>query len=81
VAGDKNPAGCRDNQTSADAFINGTYNGAFTYFFCKHVRDTQGVIARADLLTRLRASLKHEGYDQVPQLECPSGARKKKVLE
>jgi metacaspase-1 len=74
-------AGCRDNQTSADALIGGAYNGAFTYYLCKHLRDTQGGITRADLLKSLRASLKHEGYDQVPQLECPSPAKKKKLLE
>jgi metacaspase-1 len=74
-------AGCRDNQTSADALISGTYNGAFTYYFCKHLRDTQGGVSRAELLKRLRASLKYEGYDQVPQLECLGTAKKKKVLE
>jgi hypothetical protein len=26
-------------------------------------------ISRTELLKRLRASLKHEGYEQVPQLE------------
>jgi hypothetical protein len=74
-------SGCRDNQTSADAYIGGTYNGAFSYYFCKHLRDTQGVIPRAELLKRLRASLKHENYDQVPQLECPAAWKKKKMLE
>lgn len=74
-------AGCKDNQTSADAFIGGAYNGAFTYYFCRHIRDAQGVITRAELLKRLRASLKHEGYGQIPQLECPAPAKKKKLLE
>ncbi|PIP38061.1 MAG: hypothetical protein COX19_14765 [Desulfobacterales bacterium CG23_combo_of_CG06-09_8_20_14_all_51_8] len=74
-------SGCKDNQTSADAYIKGTYNGAFIYYFCKHIRDAQGAITRADLLKRLRASLKHEGYDQIPQLECPAAWKKKKVLE
>jgi len=32
------------------------------------------------LLKNLRASLNYEGYDQVPQLECPATARKKTVL-
>ena len=73
-------AGCKDNQTSADAHINGAYNGAFTYYLCKHIRDTQGAITRAELLKRLRASLRHEGYDQMPQLECPAAGKKKKVL-
>jgi hypothetical protein len=49
--------------------------------FCKTLRDAQGVITRAELLKRMRASLKHEGYDQIPQLECPAAAKKKKLLE
>ena len=63
-------AGCKDSQTSADALIDGHYNGAFTYYFCKHVRETGGNITRADLHTRLKNSLKYNRYDQVPQLEC-----------
>ncbi len=63
-------AGCRDNQTSSDADIGGKYNGAFTYYFCKHVRDAGGNITRGELLTRVRNSLRHYGFDQVPQLEC-----------
>ena len=73
-------AGCRANQTSADAFIKGAYNGAFTYYFCKHLRDVRGDISRAVLLKNLRSSLKHKGFNQVPQLECAAAARKKKVL-
>jgi hypothetical protein len=73
--------GCRENQTSADAWISGGYNGAFTYYLCKHIRATQGSITRSDLHKRLRASLRHEGYDQVPQLECLTTAKKKKLLE
>jgi len=74
-------SGCKDNQTSADAYISGTYNGAFTYYFCKSLRDAQGNLSRSDLLKRLRASLEYEGYDQVPQLECASARRKKRILE
>jgi hypothetical protein len=74
-------SGCRDNQTSADAYIGGTYNGAFTYYLCKHLRNVRGIISRADLLKLVRASLRHEGYSQVPQLECPASFRKKNLLE
>ena len=49
--------------------------------FCKTLRDAQGAITRAELLKRMRASLKHEGYDQIPQLECQATAKKKKLLE
>lgn len=70
-------AGCMDSQTSADAFINNAYNGAFTYFFCKHIRDTNGSATRKELLTRIRSSLKHGGYSQIPQLECEATVQKK----
>jgi metacaspase-1 len=68
-------AGCKDNQTSADAMIDGQYNGAFSYYFCKHVRENSGNISRADLYTRVKNSLKYNHYDQVPQLECKETLR------
>jgi metacaspase-1 len=74
-------AGCRDNQTSADAVIDGTPNGAFTYYFCKHIRDSSGTISRADLCSRIRNSLKHNHYDQVPQLECNDRFRKENIFK
>jgi len=74
-------SGCADNQTSADAIIGGKYNGAFTYYFCKHLRDVKGKISRADLLKRVRASLKHEDFDQVPQLEAVKAKKSKNLLE
>jgi hypothetical protein len=73
-------SGCRANQTSADAMIGGHYNGAFTYYLCKHLRDTQGGAVRSDLLKRVRASLKFNGFDQVPQLECARPEQKNAVL-
>ncbi len=73
-------AGCRDSQTSADAWIGNSYNGAFTYYLCKHIRDTQGQLPRGELIQRLRASLRHTGFSQVPQLECPTAERKKLLL-
>jgi hypothetical protein len=74
-------SGCADNQTSADAIIGGKYNGAFTYYFCKHLRDVKGKITRADLLKRVRASLKHEDFDQVPQLEASKAKKTKNLME
>ena len=74
-------SGCRENQTSADANINGSYNGAFTYYFCKHMRDANAELTRSEVLKRLRASLRFNKFDQVPQLECPASKLKKKVLE
>jgi metacaspase-1 len=65
-------AGCRDNQTSADAEIAGYYNGAFSYYFCKHIRENKGKVARNNLCTMVKNSLKFNKFDQVPQLECES---------
>jgi metacaspase-1 len=73
-------AACRANQYSADAEIGGRSSGAFTYFFCKHIRDCEGRIGRAELLKRVRASLKHEGFSQVPQLECPEDEKARPVF-
>lgn len=73
-------AGCKDNQTSADAYIDGTYNGAFTYYFCKHMRDTGGNLSRKELLQRIRNSLSYGGYSQTPQLEAEATVRSAKAL-
>ncbi|NTV95029.1 MAG: caspase family protein [Thiobacillus sp.] len=73
-------AGCRSDQTSADAFIDGKYNGAFTYYFCYHMRRSNGTLSRADLLTRIRSSLNHGGYSQIPQLETEATVRATRAL-
>ena len=73
-------AGCRDNQTSADAYIDGRYNGAFTYYFCKHIRETRGDISRAELLSRISNSLDHNEYSQLAQLECRENIKNEKVF-
>lgn len=68
-------AGCKDSQTSADAYIAGSFNGAFTYYFCKAMRDTNGTVARSELLRRLRQSLVFNRYSQTPQLEAEATVR------
>ena len=73
-------AGCKDNQTSADAYIDGAYNGAFTYYFCKHMRDGGSSLSRDELIKRIRASLVHNNYSQTPQLECEATVRKSQGL-
>ena len=73
-------AACRSDQYSADADVGGKPGGAFTYFFCKHIRDTQGNVTRAQLLKLVRASLKHEGFSQVPQLECEATGKARPVF-
>lgn len=60
--------GCRDTQTSAHAFINGTYNGALTYYLVQSIREANGKLSYRELHKQTLAKLKGE-YDQVPQLE------------
>jgi hypothetical protein len=61
-------AGCRDTQTSADAYIKGSYNGALTYYLVECIREAKGKLSYRELHKRTLAKLKGE-YDQVPQLE------------
>jgi hypothetical protein len=61
--------GCRDTQTSADAFINGRYNGALTYGLVNAIRTAKGRLTYQELHDRTMAALKQKKFDQVPQLE------------
>jgi hypothetical protein len=66
---------CAASQTAADARINGLFSGAFTFYFCKHVRESQGNLTRQALLARVRASLSATGFSQVPELAAPDTFR------
>ena len=61
--------GCRDTQTSADAFINGRYNGALTYGLVDAIRQAKGQLTYRELHDRVSQTLKAKDFDQVPQLE------------
>ena len=61
--------GCRDTQTSADAYIGGSYNGALTYHLVKAIRQAKGKLTYRKLHQEVIALLKQGDYDQVPQLE------------
>lgn len=61
--------GCRDTQTSADAFIDGRYNGALTFALVEAIRKSKGRLTYRELHDRASAVLKTRKYDQVPQLE------------
>ncbi len=68
-------AACRDNQTSADAYIGGQYHGAFTYYWVKEITAAKNKISRAELLKRVNKDLSTNGFLQVAQLECPATQR------
>jgi hypothetical protein len=65
-------SGCRDNQTSADAYVNylnkNIYSGAMTYAFLKTINDLGTKITLKTLLTNMRTILRSQYYTQIPQL-------------
>ena len=73
-------AGCRDNQTSAEAKIGGVYRGVFTYAFCKTLRAAGPTITRARLDSLVCAYIAKLGYGQVPQLEGTKDSLAEKVF-
>jgi hypothetical protein len=71
--------GCKSNQTSADAYFNNRYNGAFTYYFVKVTRDTQNKLARKDVIAEMRKQMKGQ-FAQVPQLEGNASNRAQVIV-
>lgn len=67
-------AGCRDDQTSADAYINQDYHGAFSYYFCKAIRDLGAQVDVKDVAKAVRTGLRDDNFTQVPQLEPASAS-------
>jgi len=65
-------AACRDDQTSADAYIDGKYRGALTYHLWRALRDADWSATYRALVAATGKELSHVGFDQVPQLEGPS---------
>ena len=64
-------AGCRPDQVSADAWIDGDYHGALTYYLCRAVTEARFRLTYGDLLTRVRRLLRDNRFDQVAELEAP----------
>ena len=62
--------GCRDTQTSADALIGGSFNGALTYNLVAAITEAKGALTHRELHDATSAKLKRGRFDQVPQLEA-----------
>ena len=71
--------GCKANQTSADAYFSGRYNGAFTYYFVKVMRDSKNKLSRKDVITKMRSLMK-SGFAQTPQLEGNASNRTQAII-
>lgn len=67
-------AGCRSDQTSADAVFDGRYNGAFTYYLLGELR-TDPTRSRRSILAAVTKSLAKGRFDQRAQLEGPAAAK------
>jgi hypothetical protein len=64
-------SGCRDEQTSADAYINNAFAGALTYAIFAILRANQASIRTftwSSLLRDLRYFMRVNKYDQIPQI-------------
>lgn len=59
-------SGCGEEQTSADAYIAGRYNGAFTYYDNKSYG---AATTYKDEMTRLHVYLPNQYYDQNPTID------------
>ena len=68
-------AGCKADQTSADAYFDGRYSGAFTYYFLKALAQ-DGAASRTALLTATSQSLRSGDFTQRAQLEASPKAKK-----
>jgi len=60
-------SGCMDKQTSADAYINKTSQGAMTWAFLQVVT-TNPYLSWYVLLTKMRDLLRTTGFSQIPQM-------------
>jgi hypothetical protein len=65
--------GCRADQTSADASIGGSFNGALTFNLIAAIEDAKPSITYRELHGATTANLKRGRFDQVPQLEGGRG--------
>jgi hypothetical protein len=70
-------SGCSEHETSADAFLNGTFNGAFTYYLMECIDRN---LTYKEWYAELRKSLPSPEYDQTPTLDGPGEILNKKLF-
>jgi hypothetical protein len=63
-------AACKDEQTAADAYIDGNFHGAFTYYLTKALTEAPTTACGA-VITALEGTLRQNAFVQVPQFEGP----------
>jgi len=63
-------SGCRENQTSADAWINGRYHGALSYYLVEALASGNFDMTYRELINDVNLRLRNKRFTQVPQLEA-----------
>jgi hypothetical protein len=73
-------AACRDDQASADAWIDGGYHGAHTYHLCRTLGNGTRDLTYRALVSATGTALSRAGFDQVPQPEGPAAILRSSVF-
>lgn len=73
-------AGCKEDQTSADAYFSGRYNGALTYCLIKALKGNKNM-TYLQLKEALTYELEKGGFAQIPQVVGPDNLLNKKVFD
>lgn len=66
---------CKSHQTAADALLEGSWHGAFTWHFCREARASGNHLSRAKVLAKVRQDLSTAHFTQTPQLDCEAITR------
>ena len=74
-------SGCRDDQTSADAWMSGKWRGALTTCFLETLVGTSYKPELFDLLNKVRALLREKNFTQIPQLTSTNTIEKNQVFK
>lgn len=73
-------SGCQDNQTSADAYLGGKYQGALTCLLVETLRESNWNISYKKLIANVNQKMDKMRFTQNPQLEAKSSLFDKKFL-
>jgi pimeloyl-ACP methyl ester carboxylesterase len=64
-------AGCRSDQTSADAWIDNDYHGALSFSLHQSLKENRYSVSNRQLIEGCGNWLEAQRYEQIPQLEGP----------
>lgn len=74
-------SGCRDDQTSADAWIDGEFHGAFTFYLNECLKLNNWTLNMSTLHEGVTKALTYHNYTQRPVLSGPDGVKEQVFLE